>query len=137
VIDLLPTFLELAGVKYPKKLHGRDLLPPEGRSLVPALRGKAQGPRTLAWEHEGNRAIRVGDWKLVAQFRGDWELYDLKADRTELRNLASKMTDKAGELGASWQRWADRVGVVPWDQLPGASYKPTASYRRKSEPVVP
>jgi len=137
VIDLLPTFLELAGAKYPKSFQGRDLLPPEGRSLVPALQGKALDPRTLAWEHKGNRAIRVGDWKLVAQFRGDWELYDLQADRTELRNLASKMTGKVRELSAAWQQWADRVGVVPWKQLPGASYKPTANYRRKSEPVVP
>jgi arylsulfatase len=137
IIDLMPTFLELAGTTYPKTLQGRDLLPLEGRSLLPALQGKVSGPRTLAWEHEGNRAIRVGDWKLVAQFRGDWELYDLKTDRTEIKNLAAKMPDKVRELNTHWQQWADRIGVVPWEQLPGSSYKPTPGYRRKSEPVVP
>jgi arylsulfatase len=137
VIDLMPTFLELAGATYPKTFQGRDLQPLEGRSLLPALQGKTLGPRTLAWEHEGNRGIRVGDWKLVAQFRGAWELYYLKTDRTETKNLAAKMPDKVQELLAKWQQWADRIGVVPWEKLPGSSYKPTPGYRRKSEPVVP
>jgi arylsulfatase A-like enzyme len=136
VIDLLPTFLELAGAKHPEQFKGRALIPLAGKSLVPALQGKPLGERTLAWEHEGNRAVRVGDWKLVAAFRGPWELYDLSRDRTELNNLAARQPDKAKELAAAWQAWADKVGVVPWEQLPGASYKPSPTYRKKGEPVA-
>jgi arylsulfatase len=133
VIDLLPTCLELAEVPYPNSLDGRALSPPEGKSLVPVFRGEAIGPRALAWEHEGNRAIRVGDRKLVATFRGAWELYDLNADRTELRNLAAEQPEEVRELSAQWQQWADRVGVVPWEDLPGGSYVPGKAYAKKSE----
>lgn len=136
VIDLMPTCLELAGATYPQEFHSRKLTRLEGKSLVPALRGKPPGERSLAWEHEGNRAIRVADWKLVASFRGQWELYDLKHDRTELNNVALQQPEKVKELAARWQQWADRVGVVSWEKLPGASYKPTAGYRKKSEPVT-
>ena len=82
-----------------------------------------------------NRAVRVGDWKLVGSFRGEWELYDLRTDRSELNNLAAQQPAKVKELAAAWQTWADQVGVVPWEQLPGASYQPTAGYRKKGEPV--
>jgi arylsulfatase len=135
VIDLLPTFLELAGAKYPEKFKERALTPLPGKSLLPALEGRSLGERTLAWEHEGNRAVRVGDWKLVASFRGPWELYDLSRDRAELKNLAAQQPGKVKELAAAWQQWADKVGVVPWEQLPGASYQPSASYQKKGETV--
>ena len=141
VIDFMPTLLELAGVSYPASFRGRKLTPLEGRSLAPVFSGQGRssgrGPRTLAWEHEGNRGIRVGDWKLVASYGGAWELYDLAADRTELNNLAARRPEKTRELAGLWQRWADRVGVVPWERLPGANYKPSPTYRRKSEPVAP
>lgn len=137
VIDLQPTFLELAGAKYPEKLKDRALTPLPGQSLLPILQGKSPGERTLAWEHEGNRAVRVGDWKLVATFRGPWELYDLRTDRAELKNLAAQQPARVQQLAAAWQVWADQVGVVPWEQLPGASYKPGPSYRKKGEAVQP
>jgi arylsulfatase len=136
VIDLMPTLLELAGATYPKTFQGRQLTPLEGRSLVPALAGTSGGPRTLAWEHEGNRGIRVGDWKLVAVYRGAWELYDLATDRTETNNLAAQRPEQVKELAARWQAWAERVGVVPWERLPGANYQPTKGYAKKSEPVL-
>ena len=135
VIDLQPTFLELAGAKYPAQFKDRALTPLPGRSLLPALQGKPLGERLLAWEHEGNRAVRVGDWKLVASFRGPWELYDLSRDRAELKNLAAQQPAKVQELTAAWQQWADKVGVVPWEQLPGANYQPGATYRKKGEAV--
>ena len=141
VIDLLPTCLELAGVEYPKQFAGRELLPLEGSSLVPAFTGKPrpepQTARTLAWEHEGNRAVRVGDMKLVATFRGAWELFDLSVDRSETRNLAAARPQEVAKLAAIWQAWADRVGVVDWATLPGGKYKPTPGYRKKSEPAAP
>ncbi len=137
IIDLQPTLLELGGVKYPEKFKDRVLTPLPGTSLAPLLlQGASLGERTLAWEHEGNRAVRVGDWKLVASFRSPWELYDLSRDRAELKNLAAQQPAKVKELTAAWQQWADKVGVVPWEQLPGASYRPSASYRKKGEPVA-
>jgi len=136
IIDLLPTFLEVAGATYPEKLKDRALTPLPGRSLAPLLlQGSSAAERTLAWEHEGNRAVRVGDWKLVASFRGNWELYDLSRDRSELNNLAAQQPAKVKELAAAWQAWADKVGVVPWEQLPGANYQPSATYRKKGEAV--
>jgi arylsulfatase A-like enzyme len=136
VIDLMPTCLDLARVKYPQVFQGRELTPLEGRSLVPILEGKPQSPRTLAWEHEGNRAIRDGDLKLVSDFRGAWQLYDLNADRTETHDLAAQRPDDVARLGAMWQLWADRVGVLDWATLPGASYRPSYSYRKRSEPIT-
>lgn len=135
IIDLMPTFLDLAKTTYPPKFAERSLAPLPGKSLVPVFRGESIGPRTLGWEHEGNRAFRVGDWKLVAPWKGDWELYDLAHDRTECQNLASANRARVADLAAGWQKWADEVGVIPWEQLPGANYKPTAGYQKKSEPV--
>lgn len=137
VIDLMPTCLELAGATYPREFHGRELTPPAGRSLVPVFRGgRWSEPRTLYWEHEGNRAIRKGDWKLVGEFRGPWELYDMRADRTETKNLAAGEPERVKALAAEWQTWADKVGVIPWEKLPGGNYRPSSTYRRKSEPVA-
>jgi arylsulfatase len=136
VIDLMPTCLDLAQVKYPAVFEGRDLTPLEGRSLLPILEGKAPSPRTLAWEHEGNRAIRDGDLKLVADFRGPFQLYDLKADRTETHDLAAERLGEVARLSGMWQSWADRVGVVDWQKLPGSSYRPSVNYRKKSEPLA-
>jgi len=137
VIDLMPTLIELAGATYPEQLGDHRLKPLAGQSLTRAFAGKRTAPRTLAWEHEGNRAIRVGDWKLVAEFRGPSELYNLANDRAETVNLAERETAKVAELTAAWQAWADQVGVVPWAELPGANYKPSAGYRKKSEPWSP
>ncbi|MEW6303392.1 MAG: arylsulfatase [Verrucomicrobiota bacterium] len=133
LIDLMPTCLEVAGVKFPSTFQNRALTPLEGKSLGPIFKGGVGEPRTLAWEHEGNRAIRQGDWKLVAPFRGDWELYNLATDRTEVNNLASAQPARVRELASLWQQWADRIGVVPWEQLPPSKYKPSAGYRKKSE----
>jgi arylsulfatase len=137
VIDLMPTLLEVAGAQYPESLGERSLTPLPGKSLATAFQGASVGDRMLGWEHEGNRAIRVGDWKLVAPYRGDWELYDLSRDRSEVHNLAATEPAKVAELTAAWQRWADEVGVIPWEQLPGSNYRPTPGYQRKSEPVAP
>jgi arylsulfatase len=118
VIDLLPTCLDVAGVPYPKTYQEQELLPPEGKSLLPVLQGKTRtGHEALFWEHEGNRAVRQGKWKLVSRFPGGWELYDLEADRTELHDLADKHPDVVKELLGKYEKWAARVGVRPWDKI--------------------
>lgn len=137
IIDLMPTLLEVAGTSYPAQLGDRTLPPLAGQSLVKALTGGRIGSRTLGWEHEGNRAIRMGDWKLVAEFRGPWELYNLAEDRSETNNRASTEPERVKDMAAAWQAWADNVGVVPWEDLPGSKYKPSAGYSRKSEFVAP
>ncbi len=114
VIDLMATCLDAAGVEYPTTHQGNDILPLEGKSLVPAFNDKPVEREALYWEHEGNRAVRCGRWKLVSKYPGDWELYDLEADRTELRNLAQEHPDKAEELRQMYDRWARRCGVRPW-----------------------
>jgi arylsulfatase len=108
VIDIVPTVLELVGLEMAKEWNGEPLPPAPGRSLVPALAGDVPIARdSLWWLHEGNRAVRVGDWKLVAAKDVPWELYDLKTDRSEQRNLAAQMPEKVKELDQVWQRQTD------------------------------
>lgn len=121
LIDLLPTLLDIVGMEYPDEREGRPIPPVEGESLLPTFRGEdREGHEILAWEHEGNRGILRGRWKLVQRSRyidGDWELYDLAADRTETRNLASQDPGRVSKLAGRYRRWADRVGAVPWEEL--------------------
>ncbi|MGN6545541.1 MAG: arylsulfatase [Aureliella sp.] len=115
LIDLMATCVDLADADYPREFQGQAIQPMEGVSLVPGFSGKdLQRPQPIFWEHEGNRAVREGKWKLVSKFPGDWELYDIDADRTEMHNLADKHPDRVRAMAAQWQSWADRVGVQPW-----------------------
>ncbi|MFP4057807.1 MAG: sulfatase-like hydrolase/transferase [Candidatus Brocadiia bacterium] len=116
LVDLMATCADLAGASYPAEFQGHAIKPMEGVSLAPALRGKplTAEPRPLFWEHEGNKAARLGRWKLVAVRGGPWELYDLEADRTELSDLAEKMPQKTRDMVALWEAWADRANVAPW-----------------------
>ena len=87
----------------------RGVLIPGLWFMVPAFAKDVFIPRaSLWWLHEGNRALRVGDWKLVAAKGDPWELYDLRTDRAEQINLALKMPDKVKELEHVWQEEADR-----------------------------
>jgi arylsulfatase A-like enzyme len=108
VIDFVPTALELAGVTKPTEWQGLPISPAPGKSLVPAFATDAQVQRdSLWWLHEGNKAVRVGDWKLVAAEGTPWELYDLSTDRAEQHNLAAKMPEKVKELEQAWQKQTD------------------------------
>ncbi len=111
--DFMPTCLELAGGSYPQRFEGRVVTPHAGQSLVPLIR-RADRPihrAPLFWEHEGNRAVRAGDWKLVWKGEGPWELYDLAADRTEIHNLVAERPRMAADLQRQWEGWARRTGV--------------------------
>jgi arylsulfatase A-like enzyme len=116
--DFVPTILELTGVAYAGPA-GRDLLPLEGESMLTALRGVPDGRAepTLFWEHIGNCSLRRGDLKLVREYLGPWELYDLSESRTEEHDLAAERPQLLAELVAEWEAWADRVGVVPREQI--------------------
>ncbi|MET4138391.1 arylsulfatase [Pedobacter sp. UYP1] len=117
-IDLLPTLLEISGIKYPDSFKGHVLKKLEGQSLVDVFKGKkVRRNGALYWEHEGSRAIRDKDWKLVAELNAPWELYNLKTDRTEVHNLASKYPDQVKQLEKKYQIWAAKVGVKDWNKI--------------------
>lgn len=117
LIDVLPTALAAAGVGHPATAG--SVLPPEGESLLPLLQGNWgwQRERPLCWEHEGNRAVRHGHWKLVSKFPGDWELYDMARDRTEVHDLADEQPAVVQDLAAVYDTWASHCGVLPWDDI--------------------
>jgi arylsulfatase A-like enzyme len=109
LIDIMATCVALAKAVYPA-----DATPLEGHSLVPAFAGQPLGRNTLFWEHEQNRAVRSGKWKLVA-FKGKpWELYDMDVDRTERNDLAAEQPERVRELAAKWDEWAKRTNVLPY-----------------------
>ena len=113
VVDIVPTVLELAGAQKPKEWNGEPIPEAPGRSLVPAFARDVTIPHeSLWWLHEGHRAVRVGDWKLVAAKGDPWALYDLRTDRAEQNDLAAKMPDKVKELERVWQEQADRTAEL-------------------------
>ncbi|NSL88829.1 arylsulfatase [Chitinophaga sp. Mgbs1] len=124
LIDLAPTFYELAGVKYPAEYRhvATNALP--GKSLVRLLfeGTPLNRPEPVFWERAGNRAVRKGKWKLVSaypQYR--WELYDLDKDRGETNDVAAANTQVVNELSAAYFEWAKKTGVVEFDRIKPAS----------------
>ena len=110
VVDIVPTILELAGTQKPADWKGQPMPPAPGKSLVAALKSDITIERpSLWWLHEDNKAIRVGDYKIVAAKGDAWELYDLKTDRAEQNNLAAKMPEKVKELADLWQKQTDET----------------------------
>jgi arylsulfatase len=119
LIDIMATCVDLAGGKYPAERAGKHVQPMEGKSLAPAFAGKPIQRDAIFWEHEGNRALRIGDWKLVAKGSGGpWELYNLAGDRTEMHDLAGAEGARAKEMVGVWNRWAERTHAVPWPWKP-------------------
>ncbi|MAZ27020.1 MAG: arylsulfatase [Cytophagaceae bacterium] len=128
IIDIMPTMVELMGAKYPKTKDGEAIPPMEGISLVPFFKGeKAQREGPIYWEHEMNRAVRWGDWKLVSKGElldgayakwtnsklGKWELYNIAEDRSELHDLAGQYPDKVKLMSEMWDDYAERISVFP------------------------
>jgi len=118
IIDIMATCVDVAGTRYPD-LHNREhITPMEGRSLVPAFHGKKVARSdAFYWEHEGNRAVVDGRWKLVSRFPDRWELYDLEADRCEMRDRAAADPARAERMVARYNSWADRCDVRPWEEV--------------------
>jgi len=121
--DVMATFIELTGSDYPQQRDGQKIPNPVGESLLPLItgQGKMKRQKPIFWEHEGNKAVRVDDYKLVMKWQEGqpqrWELYNLKKDRTELNDLAEAMPDKVSEMAASWEEWADTHQVEPWEKV--------------------
>jgi len=124
MIDLVPTILEVADVTPPAEFDGQPVPARPGKSLVKAFNEDIGIDREcLWWLHEGNRAVRVGNWKLVAAKDTPWELYDLTTDRAEQRNLAAEMPERVRELELVWQKQTDSfeqlAALTQPDRQPG------------------
>ncbi len=128
LIDLMPTLVEVAGASYPEVYAGYDVLPAEGVSLARVFEGDVLEARPpIYWEFVGNRAVRDGDMKLVANRSQNWELYQMVEDRTELDDLAGSLTDKRERLAAMYDAWAARTGARSNQE--GLAMKPSTQAR--------
>jgi arylsulfatase len=117
-IDVLPTLASVAGAKAPPETQGVN--------LAPMLAGRRVNRGPLFWEHEGSRAVRDGKWKITALYpKGEWELYDIDADRTEQVNLAAQHPERVKRMAAQWETWARQNHVIPWIWSP--QFEETAS----------
>ena len=136
IIDIAATCIGAAGAKYPTEFNGNAISPIEGESFMGLIEGgQWTREKPIFWEHEGSRAIRIGEWKLVSEGGGDhaskggsskgggpgvgWELYNMSQDRTELNDLSQGNRQKAEELAKLYDEWADRCGVLPWAIIEG------------------
>ena len=111
LIDIVPTLLDAAGNEASQ--HSESELPLPGISLVSELNRRPAVPRTIFLEHEGNRGVRRGRWKLVALRDEPWELYDLMTDPIESKDLAETNTEIVRSLSAAWDDWARTHQVTP------------------------
>ncbi|HEV7281682.1 MAG TPA: arylsulfatase [Pirellulaceae bacterium] len=119
VIDILPTILDVADIERSSDWNGTPLPPAPGMSLVPALSSDVPLEREpIWWLHEGNRALRDGDWKLVAAEGDPWELYNLRTDRAEQHDLAAELPEKAKELEALWTSQLEKFISAAKEQSP-------------------
>ena len=118
MVDILPTILAAAGAAPLADLGGHGLQAPDGEDLTPLLTGAEwRREQPIFWEHEGNAAIRAGEWKLVRRHGRPWELYQMDEDRTELNDLSPGDAERVGILEAEWVAWANEIGVRDWSVL--------------------
>ncbi|MBG87044.1 MAG: arylsulfatase [Verrucomicrobiales bacterium] len=142
LIDLMPTIIDVAGAKYPRQFHGNDIPALDGISMRPAFSANPLGRKEPIFvEHENNAFIRDGDWKLVGKGvsaqtgvdRSKWELYNIRTDRTETRDLRAKHPERAKRMADQWDAWARRANVYPMGTRGNSKPKSTA----KEEPNPP
>lgn len=117
VEDFMPTLLQLAGALYPTERNGASILPLRGASLVPIFNGGSLATRALFMEHEGNRMVREGSWKLEAIHDRPWELYNLANDPTEMNDLSAREPARVQQMSADWETWAESSMVKPRAKL--------------------
>ncbi len=107
--DFMATCIDLSKARYPENLPAC-----QGASLLPLITGTDVPihSQPIYWEHEGNAAVRWGDWKLVREYQQPWELYDIAKDRTEMHDLAETQTEKRDEMVGLWEAWATQNHVA-------------------------
>ena len=113
IIDISATFRDITGAKYPKQIEGKKTKPPVGKSLLPIFKGDERKPhKEIFWRFNRANAVRQGDLKVVRAGKV-WELYDLKADPTETKNLAKERPMKTAELSQMWEDWNEECKKRP------------------------
>tara|TARA_R110002049_G_scaffold993_1_gene7059 strand:+ start:19693 stop:21357 length:1665 start_codon:yes stop_codon:yes gene_type:complete len=121
--DIMATFADISGADYPSNFNGHKIPAMVGNSLQPLLKGVNTPVHTkpIFWEHEGNKAVRLGDFKLVMEWNGKdknkWELYNLSEGRNEEYDISEKYPEKVAEMSAMWSKWASENQVEPWDKI--------------------
>ncbi len=120
VIDITPTIIEVARAKRFETWNNEPVPTPPGTSLVPAFSRDVGLPHDyLWWFHSGNRAVRVGNWKLVSWGQDrPWELFDLQADRSETHDLAAQKPEQVRELERLWQAKLEEFQELAGRDLP-------------------
>ena len=119
----MATFVDVAQTSYPTDYNGNEIVPTAGKSLVPLFEGDNKEIHTepIFWEHEGNKAVRLGKYKLVSKWsrknETQWELYNLETDRSEMHDLASTESEKVTEMAALYDNWASKNHVLPWNKI--------------------
>ncbi len=130
LIDLVPTVLEMTGAKRPGTVAALPVPPLPGLSLVPAFaRDGTVKHDFLWWNHDDNRAIRIGNWKLVADHSAPWELFDLSKDRSEMKNMAATHPEKVKEMEAAWNKHASELYTLALQDPP----KPRPGQKKKAK----
>ncbi|VGO13295.1 Arylsulfatase [Pontiella desulfatans] len=135
LVDIMATCVDVSGAMYPRNFNGKKITPMEGLSLDPVFKtGTRKGHEVFCWEHEGNRAVRKGKWKLMSRYEDDvklyqawgfpkagrtveWELYDMEADPTEIHDLSSSHPEVVAALAKEYGAWAEQVGAVPYAEI--------------------
>lgn len=139
VMDVMPTLIEASGAKYPSRRNGKTVIPLEGTSLLPAMKGGRLTERSIGFDHQAAHALRQGIWKLVWSKRMPheikWELYNLAEDRCEMNDLAAKYPHRVKAMAAEWESWARRVGVI-WDGKPSSNGKPKPTSASNESPLI-
>ena len=127
--DIMSTIMDITGAAYPQEYRGRRIPPPEGHSLATVFSDDQLEERSIFWEHEGNAAVRAGKWKLVREYPGPWELYNMHNDRTEMTDVSDRHPDIVEKFAKQYDQWAERCGVIPREkilemmkQLPGKAF---------------
>ena len=119
LVDLMATCLDVASVGYPETLGNNPLTPLEGLSLRPVFQGQQLDRKMLFFEHEGNRALRIGEWKLVAKGRHGqdevkWELFNISNDRSEMHDLSAVEPERFQRMQKMWREKATAAKALPW-----------------------
>ncbi len=114
VIDIMPTLVEVSGATYPEQFKDHPILPMEGISLVPLFTGEEPDSHEyLLWEFMGSRAIRMGDYKIVADRNDeDWILYDIAVDRCEQQDLSEDAPQEIRGMKKIFKQESERVGIM-------------------------
>lgn len=119
IVDIMPTLLDIGGGTYPSLFHGNTIKKPRGISLNPVFKGKkVNRTEPIFWEHEGNRAIRVGDWKAVSNLTESWQLYNMAKDRAELKDVSMLKPSILNDLVRKYEEWYQQVGAKPYFKEP-------------------